>query len=972
MVPLALLVIAVSADSSSAQSGLGGNFGTLGGVEPGGQYPPPQYYAGLEAYRSGDIETALDILQTSLGRRNIRGRMIDSIPALAMLAECEWQLGNLPAAKQHLDHVFLIAKNSRGWLGRIEWQSAIQPGVNRSVPQYLWPEAAAIRVVPIAERIMFRSGQPLTEQALRAGGEIEEMNYRPMDMAEIMRGLAIAAHRRRVILGPLAKEDPEASAVLDATKFPAGLQVPVARALIGAMRTCEYSSILDDRRVLEEAAENGMFGGAAHHLTAITTLSQAYALAGTEQSAAVVPLALNMANAAAALRQEEFIGEALQLAAGCATTQQAPQVRQTASLIASAIQRESRMATLHCLIAGADASVTAGDLDTATGMLNQAQSLAGRRDVLLPRLNAYAAYVRARIAAGYGGSVGVVQPSDVDEALSQMTAFTMNMRVRRQTVVSMPRVFQLALIQQSVGGAIGGATSDALLKAYCDEPPIELWRRDPVDALTGATLNRTPAHVARVTLAASSGYADRTLLAIDQMLAARFTGQLPIGGRITQLRSIARGTKDLLGQDIIDFRNQAPAPVKELRNAVVAAANPNPDEIGVLESKACSAALSRVEIPRVFPPTLDEKLPVSRLPSGTGMLTFTFVGNKLIGTFSHEGKSTMWNVGSASRINAGIAKVIRQFGAGKTRGNRLPENDAWKEDAVRLRKQLFPEDTPVGSESFDHLVIVPDGALWYLPFEILPLGESDSPLMGDEIKIRYAPTPGLALSPAALPTMQKTVGFAADLFFAPREPEQNESVIQSIVDVVGEAVRLPEQDETPSSLLGSRVGHVVVASPRAPNRKNLLLTTLAPYEQANPYGTLAAWMRFPATVPTTVVLMGYRSGADTGQLGNGEEMFFPLMALHAAGVRSVMLSRWAVGGESTAIALREFMQELPFVGLNEAWSRARNVLRRSELDPSAEPLLLKAEHSREGLTGEQPLFWSGYLVSSPPGLPSEN
>jgi hypothetical protein len=78
-----------------------------------------------------------------------------------------------------------------------------------------------------------------------------------------------------------------------------------------------------------------------------------------------------------------------------------------------------------------------------------------------------------------------------------------------------------------------------------------------------------------------------------------------------------------------------------------------------------------------------------------------------------------------------------------------------------------------------------------------------------------------------------------------------------------------------------------------------------------------------------------------------------------------MVSRWAVGGESSAIALRELVQELPFTGMQAAWTRARSVLRRSELNPAGEPLLMKAEHGLEGLTGDQPLFWAGYLLSSP-------
>lgn len=964
---LALSMSMLATTNCWAQSGFG-NFGTLGGVEPAGQYPSPLYYTGLEAYRSGDLESALDIFEDALrsGRRDIRGRWIDSIPALAMLGECHWQLGNLVTAKEHVDHAFQIAIRNRGWLGRIEWQSALQPGVARVVPQGLWKEAASVRIVPVAERILYRSGQPLTEQALRAGGEIEEMNIRSMDLVEIMRGLAIASHRRRVILGPLAKEDPLASALLDATKYPAGLQIPVARTLIGALRTTGYDSIHDDKRVIEEANQNALFGGGAHPLSSITALSHAYALAGTDTASAAVPLALNVAHTSAALGQEEFIGEAMQLAAGCASVDQAAQVRQSATMIAAAMQRRSRLATLHCLIAGADASITYGDLDSAMTLLSQARTLSSRRDVLQPRMDGYASYVAARLAAGRGASFGVTQSTELDEAISQLTSFTLNMRIRRQPLVSMPRVFQLGLIRQSIGKSLGGATSDALLKSYCDEPPIELWRRDAMDALTGVMLDRSLAHSARVNLAASSGYADKTLQAIDQMLAARFTQRLPLGGRVAQLRAIARGDESIVGKPVIEFRNKAPASVKELRAAAVAMADPSLPQIESLEAKACAAALSRVTLPQVVPPTLDEKLPVAALPERTGLLTFTYVGNQLIGTLSANGKTTMWNVAGASRLNGNLSKVLRQIGAGKTRGNRLPEDESWKEDAVKLRRQLLPDDTTITRNQFDHLIVVPDGPLWYLPFEILPLVEADSPLMVDEIEIRYAPTPGLALKPTGLPSMQRRVGLAADLFFAPRDLELNESIIQSILDVVGEAVRLPNDEETPTSLLGGKVGHVVVTAPRTPNAKNPFLMGLAPYDQNNAYGTLAAWMRFPADVPSTVVLFGYRSSADLGQLASGEEMFLPLMALHSAGVRSVMISRWAVGGESSAVAMREFLQELPFTGLNEAWSRARMVLRRTELDPAAEPLLLKAEHSREGVTGDQPLFWSGYLVSSPP------
>ena len=176
---------------------------------------------------------------------------------------------------------------------------------------------------------------------------------------------------------------------------------------------------------------------------------------------------------------------------------------------------------------------------------------------------------------------------------------------------------------------------------------------------------------------------------------------------------------------------------------------------------------------------------------------------------------------------------------------------------------------------------------------------------------------------------------------------------------------MPKVIDTPTGLLGNKIGHLVIAAPRAPHPKNQLLMSVAPYDQTRPLGTLAAWMRFPVEVPRSAMLVGFRTPLDAGKMGNGDELFMTLCALNSAGVRSVMLSRWAVGGESSALALRELLQELPFTGMNASWNRARMILRRSELDPSAEPLLTKAEYDREGVTGNEPLFWAGYMVSSP-------
>lgn len=973
VVIFAIVLFAIAAPSRAmAQAGGMGSFGTLGGVEPTGQYPPQSYYLALDVYRSGDLPNAVDAFESALrgSRRNVNGRMIDAIPALAMLGECYWHLGNVPASRDYADQVFQIAIQYQGWLGQVDWNSAVQNGVQRTRPNWLWPEAAAVNRIPINDRLMFLSGRQLTEQVLAAGGVIEEPNLRPMDIVEIMRGVAIASYRRRIIMGPLAEDDSLANGLVNAIKFPAGLNIPVARSMIGSMRTAGYFSEHDEKRVIEEAARSATPGG-VHPLSAIAMQCQASTMAASANPNDVLKIAANVANAAAALEQPEWIGEAMQLAAGCADQTSAAAVAKMSTVAAGSVSRQSRLATLHCLVAAADAAVTAGDIEGAASLLGQAQSLSSRRDVVQPRLEAYGTYVAARIAAARGSSLMPGQVTDLDKALAGIETFTLKHSDRKRALVSTPRVYQLGLIGQALSGSVGANSGERWLKAYCDEPTIDVWRRDPVDALSGVIVDRSAAQAARVNLAATGGYAERFLQASDAMLAARFVDHQPIGGRIAQARAIARNDDQTIAPEIAAIRKAAGPLMADLRAGAINQAEPNAIAVETLEAKAVALALGRVALPQLAMPLLNDKLPVASLPARTGLLTFTYVGNRLYGTLSADGKVVMWNVAGANRISADIGRLLMAIGVGKTRGKRLPENDEWKTIAVSIRQKLLPDDQAISADRFDHLIVVPDGPLWYLPMELLPIGEADSALMSDSIAFRYAPTPGLALKAAAMPPTSRVVGITTDQFFAPRDAELNESIVQSIIDVIAEPLRLPETLDVPTGLLGGRVGHLVIAAARPINPANPLAMSLAPYDQASPYSSLAAWQRFPASVPRSVVLSGLRTPADAGQIGTGNEIFTALCGLHVAGVRSVLLSRWAVGGESSAMLLREFLQELPFTGMNQSWVRARTVLRQHELDPAAEPLLTKAEHDREGITGDQPLFWSGYLISSPPMPPIE-
>lgn len=966
--------------------GQGAGIGPSLGLEPTAvSYPPQQHYLALDIYHTGELDRAIDAFEFAIGRtrRDINGHWIDAIPSYAMLAECQYRMGDLEGAMQSLDMVMKIAIRHRGWLHRPVWTELLQPQAQVSPKQYLWPEANAVNRLVMARSVKFYSGEQLTDRVIANGGRIEELNIKNIDLVEIMRGLAIASYRRRIILGPLAEGDSLAVQVLDATKYPAEVQLPLARNLMGAMRAAERFGAMQDEQAISDAAKNATFSGSVHPLSPITSLCAASAIAGSDKPASAVPICLTIANQAASMDQFDWIGEALQLAAGCATEKEAPTIQQAGQVAATNLLRKSRLAALHCLLASADAAITAGDYSNAQARLADAKSIAMRRDVLQPRLDAYGAYVAARLATHADVSPADTTAKPWDDAMGQMINFATASRIRKRNLISMPRLYQLQRVRLALGRTIEGQSADVLLALYADDPAIDVWRRDPVDAISGTIADRDSLRVARLRTAASRESAQDVLARIEDVQAGRVKQNFPLGGRVLTVHALSRMEDHVLPKKVVEFRNAAPKALRDLRAAakaaVDAAAGDGPSLLtkdaiarwNQMEADAWSIALDRIDLPKVIPHPLDDKVPTEALPPEVGVLSFFQDGNLIHGVLCTKSKSTYWSVKGGNRIGGEIAKLLRGIGATANRGGRLPEDDQWRDDAIELRDRLIMPGTGALLEGrmagVKRLVVIPDGLLWYVPFEIFPSEDAGSPSLGDSIELSYAATPALAIYPTATEATQPTIAFAAGRFFAPRDPEINESIVQSIVDsaAAGGLTRLSESTPVPTSQSAAVAGHLVIGQVVNPNPKSILDTPLAAYEAAMPAGRVRAWTGFPPAVPASVFLAGFRSNLDNGQTVSGYEFLHTIAALQYSGVRDVILSRWAVGGESTAMVLREYVQELPFLEPGGAFKRARNVLQRSELAPSGEPTLMGSDQDRVTLTGNEPFFWSTYLHVTP-------
>ena len=235
------------------------------------------------------------------------------------------------------------------------------------------------------------------------------------------------------------------------------------------------------------------------------------------------------------------------------------------------------------------------------------------------------------------------------------------------------------------------------------------------------------------------------------------------------------------------------------------------------------------------------------------------------------------------------------------------------------------------------------------------------------MQVTYAATPALAIYPTAGVATNPAIALTSGKFFALRDTDANESMVQAIVDSVaaGGTVRLPQQAMIPTSRSGEVAGHLLVAEPTTPNPASVLDSTLAAYEASMRMGRLRSWLGYPPVMPASVFLAGFHSNLVTKPPASGQDIPQTVATLQSSGVRDVILSRWAVGGQSTALLMREYAQELPFLGPTGAMDRAISVLQRSELDPEGEPTLSGSDHDRETLIGNEPFFWSTYLQASP-------
>lgn len=304
----------------------------------------------------------------------------------------------------------------------------------------------------------------------------------------------------------------------------------------------------------------------------------------------------------------------------------------------------------------------------------------------------------------------------------------------------------------------------------------------------------------------------------------------------------------------------------------------------------------------------------------------------------------------------------------------LPDNlsNNWLKDFQKISGMLLHDIAPLTQASYSHLLIVPDGFLSLVPFELLP-NAAGQPLL-ESRDVTYMPSAVLLprgamqnASATRMPWQQQLVGFGDPTVVGGGESSLTSTVrgevggslpasgeeIRSIARMsAGRAQLFLGPDDRKSKFFdsthsGAALLHVsthAVADMDDPERSRLLFS---PDEPGQPNNYL--FLKELYDLDLRGMSLATLSACDTerGRLVPGEGIQAFSRALLAAGSRSALTTLWRVPDEPTS----EFMQHFYFYLLKKHKSKAE-ALR-----------LTKLEFLHSGTVVSHPRYWAAFVLN---------
>ena len=948
--------------------------------------PTANYEIAFAPFYEGLYRDALEMF-THEWRHAIKtpqSRWIDSICYHTMIGECHYHMGRLDQALEHYTQAINLYLTFPDWMLRVQFPPVLRPQVSASYRQVPWgPSARRTQIAHIPTPLLIGQGQIDGTDVVRRGGILQQAVLFPVKAHEIVRCTAQAIRRRTELLGPLSRNDPITARLIATVSQPVGppnhwtqawVELLRGLALVAGGKESEGVSYLTRSLVAAGQYDHNLTSMGLLELGRLELLRGNYAAA----------LKLLHESSLSAVHFEDYgiLEEAFRLAS--LTYLAANQKGVYPPLVPAAgwVRTNCRQLRASLWLCVAEQQAVMGLTHEAAARLDETQMLIGRRTMGAGRIGARLNFLRAlvyyqqkRIPLG-------------DEALGAAMGYMQHGSLW---------LFHIALVDSRLASLTSRAATSLFQEVLRDPQPGD-WLMDPMESLAVLTTPH-PApleHWFLLALQRQTHDAELVLEVAERLRRHRFFSSLPMGGRLQALRWVLEGPPETLDQKARlqrqDLLAEHPAygklsqeasqlraklrqmPLVARDNAQFQEQSRLLNQLGLIAAEQ-EALLRQMAVRRhganlVFPPLRTMKEIQKGLPRGHAVLAFLGAGGELHGMLLNSQKHRYWTVKGTVMLPRRIAGLLRELGHyDQNRELTFKElaDTSWKQSARQLLDTLLEGSGADFTRQFPELVIVPDGVLWYLPFEALQVSVDKRlyPLIA-RFRIRYAPTVSLAIPDERGRNPTAPTAVVLGRLYPRADDSVAQAAFASLSKSVPGAVALGRPPlPAPSAVYASLMERLIVLDDIAPSEQDAYGWSPIQIDRGKPGNTLNDWLALPFGAPDIVVLPGFHTAAENGlkRLGRapGADMFLSACALMSCGARTILISRWRTGGQSAFDLVREFAQELSHATPADAWQRAVLVAANTQIVAEAEPRV-KRSAGDDPPKANHPFFWAGYAL----------
>jgi len=959
-----------------------------------GRSPSPAYRGTFGAMYDGEYLRALKSFQSE-GRGAVKmgtSLWIDSICYHAMAGECYYEMGRLPEALEHYTAAVNLYLAYPQWLTQVQYPAAgLQPArqMNLRTRPTWGASTRATQPAQFQDMMPIGVGRLDAGRAFQEGGVVANPMLVNIGVVEIVRCTTLAIRRRAELLGPACRYDAVTEQLLSTLSAKPGLPNHWSECWIDVqLGLAQLAAGKQDQGV--KSLERGLTaaGRFDHPMTAVALVELGRAAMARGDLKAAENYFTEATYSAAFFEDIRLLEEAFRYGA---MVHQITQPQTVYPPLAEALlwAKRNGFRELSCslLVSLAESHAALGQTPAAAAELAEAGKWLARRDMAAGRLGARHAFVGSRVFFQQGNVAA--GDTDVAKAMDYLSHGS-------------HWLFHVTLADRlCVDGTITPRVAIDLYAEVLRDPEPEDWLFRPDESLATLVTPHFEPLEHWFEMAMDRKDHERALEITDRVRRHRFFTTLPFGGRLESLRWILEGPEEVLPERARQQRRGLlaafPAYEKLSKDAVALRtrlhqADPAPEDPkqgvalqqGLAELGKLSAAqeillrqiaVSRQAADLVFPPLRATADVQKGLPDGTAMLVFFATRRGTVAFLMNNARYDYWVLGSQVAIKRKIATLLRalgQFDANREVALDDLNKKGWQRPAQELLDSILANSQADFKTDFKQLIVVPDGLLWYVPFEALTVAVDGEPeTLISRFQIRYAPTVGLAVPDGRRRKNVVRTGVALGRLFPRDEDAVAREAFDELAKVTPGAVALPPSPPAGSALYRVLFDELVVYDDIAVGKDGPYAWQPIPANRSKVGNSLADWLVLPWGGPQTIVLPGFHTIAETGLKRAGDvpggEMFLSVCGLMAGGTRTVLLSRWRTGGPSSFGLIREFVQELPHAPPAEAWQRAVLVARDSRIDLEKEPRIKKESERatkpvQNAPKAEHPFFWAGYML----------